>query len=167
NATAADYPRDRCLDQLFEEQADRTPDAVAVLYEGHSWSYRELDERANRLAHHLRSLGAGPGGLVAVCMNRSAEMVVAVMGVLKAGAAYVPLDPAYPKERLSFLLRDTGTVALVTQVRRIGQLPEVTVPVVCLDADWPTIALHPADRLDRPSSAEDVAYGIYTSGSTG
>ena len=146
---------------------DRTPDAVAVVHEGQAWTYRELDERANRLAHHLRGLGAGPGNLVGVCMNRSAEMVAAVLGILKAGAGYVPLDPAYPKERLAFLLRDTEAVALVTQVRRIGQLPEIAVPVVCIDADWPTIGLHPADRPERPDTAEDVAYVIYTSGSTG
>src|SRR5205085_9042375 len=156
-----DFPRDRRLEQLFEEQVDRTPDAVAVIHEGQSWSYRELDERANRLARHLRGLGAGPATLVGVCMNRSAEMVAAVLAILKAGAAYVPLDPAYPKERLAFLLRDTDAVALVTQVRRIGQLPEVAVPVVCIDADWPTIAMHPADRPDRPSTAEDIAYVIY------
>ena len=139
--TAGDYPRDRCLDQLFEEQVDRTPHAVAIIHEGQSWTYRELDERANRLARHLRGLGAKPGTLVGVCMNRSAEMVAAVLAVLKAGAAYVPLDPAYPKERLAFLLRDTEAIALVTQVRRIDQLPEVSIPVVCIDADWPTVAL--------------------------
>jgi amino acid adenylation domain-containing protein len=167
NATAGDYPHDRRLEQLVEAQVDRTPDAVAVIHEKQSWSYRELDERADRLARHLRGLGAGPGTLVAVCMNRSAEMVVAVLGILKAGAAYVPLDPAYPKERLAFLLRDTAAVALVTQVRRIAQLPEVTIPVICIDADWATIALHPAERPERKSTAEEMAYVIYTSGSTG
>ncbi len=167
NATAGDFPCDRCLDQLVEAQVDRTPDAIAIIHEGQPWTYRELDERANRLAHHLRGLGAGPGSLVGVCMNRSAEMVAAVLGILKAGAGYVPLDPAYPKERLAFLLRDTDAVALVTQVRRIGQLPEITVPVVCIDADWPTIGLHIPDRPERRSTAEDVAYVIYTSGSTG
>ena len=182
NDTAGDYPRDRRLEQLVDEQVDRTPDAVAVIHEGQAWTYRELDERANRLAHHLRGLGAKPGTLVGVCMNRSAEMVAAVLGILKAGAAYVPLDPAYPKERLAFLLRDTEAVALVTQVRRIGQLPEMSVPVVCIDADWPTIGLHSVERPDKKVSgtfsaaekvpdtflsAEDVAYIIYTSGSTG
>ena len=94
-------------------------------------------------------------------------MVAAVLGILKAGAGYVPLDPAYPKERLGFLLGDTEAVALVTQVRRIGQLPEIAVPVVCIDADWPTIGLHVPDRPERRNTAEDVAYVIYTSGSTG
>jgi amino acid adenylation domain-containing protein len=167
NATAGDYPHDRRLEQLVEEQVDRSPDAVAVVYEGQVWTYRELDARANRLAHHLRGLGAGPGNLIGVCMNRSAEMVAAVLGILKTGAGYVPLDPAYPKERLAFLLRDTEAVALVTQVRRIEQLPEIAIPVVCIDADWPTISLHPADSIDRAATAEDVAYVIYTSGSTG
>jgi amino acid adenylation domain-containing protein len=167
NSTAGDYPRDRCLDQLFEEQAERTPDAIAVIHEGHAWTYGELDERANRLARHLRGLGAGPGRLVGVCMNRSAEMVAAVLGVLKAGAAYVPLDPAYPKERLTFLLQDTAAIALVTQVRRIDQLPEISIPVVCIDADWPTVALYSPERLERRTTADDLAYVIYTSGSTG
>ena len=167
NATAGEYPRGQRLDRLIEAQVDRTPAAVAVIYEGQAWSYRDLDERANRLSHHLRGLGAGPGSLVGVCMNRSAEMVAAVLAILKTGAGYVPLDPAYPKDRLVFLIRDTGAVALVTQVRRIGQLPELTLPVVCIDADWPTIGLHPTDRPDRRGSAEDTAYVIYTSGSTG
>ena len=167
NATAAAYPRDRRLEQLVEEQVERTPDAVAVVHDGQAWTYRELDERANRLAHHLRELRAGPGSLIGVCMNRSAEMVAAVLGILKAGAAYVPLDPAYPKERLAFLLRDTQAIALVTQVRRIGQLPDMSVPVVCIDADWPTIAMHPSNRPNRTFTAENAAYVIYTSGSTG
>ena len=180
NDTVGDYPRDRRLEQLVEEQVDRTPDAVAVVHEGRSWTFRELDERANRLARHLRGLGIGPRSLVGVCMNRSAEMVAAVLGILKAGAAYVPFDPAYPKERLAFLLRDTEAAALVTQVRRLGQLPETNVPVVCIDADWPTMALHPTTRLSEPealatdgvtvanaSGSDEIAYVIYTSGTTG
>jgi amino acid adenylation domain-containing protein len=167
NDTAGDYPRDRRLEQLFEEQVDRTPDGVAVVHDGQSWTYRELDERANRLARHLARLGAGPGKMVAVCMNRSADMLAAVLAILKSGAAYVPLDPAYPKERLSFLLGDTGAVAMLTQVRRIAQLPELAIPVVCIDADWPTIGLHMPERLPRKASAGEMAYVIYTSGSTG
>src|SRR5207248_9838430 len=110
NATAGDSPRDRCLHHLFEEQAARTPDAVAVVYDGTAWTYRQLDERANRLARQLQALGVGRDALVAVCLNRSAEMVAAVLGVFKANAAYVPLDPAYPTERLALLLADTGAV---------------------------------------------------------
>lgn len=176
NDTAADYPKDKRLEQLVEEQVERTPDAVAVIYEGQAWTFRELDDRANQLAHHLMGLGARRGDLVAVCMNRSAEMVVAVLAILKTGAAYVPLDPAYPKERLSFLLADTGAVALVTQIRRLDQLPDLQIPAVCIDADWPTIGLRPRTRPGVPAkfndtraakSADDLAYVIYTSGSTG
>ena len=171
NDTAGDFPRNRRLEQLVEEQVDRTPDAVAVVHEGRPWTYRELDERANRLARHLRSILPRvnhPGQImVAVCMNRSAEMVAAVLGILKSGAAYVPLDPACPKDRLAFLLGDVGAAALVTQVRRLDRLPETAIPVVCIDADWPMIALHPAERLGPANTSEDIAYVIYTSGSTG
>src|SRR5262249_7982371 len=106
NATQADYPRDQCIHQLFEAQGERTPEATAVIFEEEQLTYRELNRRANQLAHHLRALGVGPEVLVGICMERSVEMVVGLLGILKAGGAYVPLDPAYPKERLAFILKD-------------------------------------------------------------
>ncbi len=167
NDTTGDYPSQKCVHHLFEDWVARTPDAAAVIHEGVAWTYRELDARANCLAWHLRGLGIGPGRIVAVCMNRSADMVVAVLGILKAGAAYVPFDPAYPKERIAFILADTQAAALVTQVRRLERLPDVATPVVCIDADWPTVSLHSADRPPCEIGPEAMAYVIYTSGSTG
>ena len=123
NDTAADYPRDNCIHKLFEQQALRTPDAIAVVYGDDSLTYRQLDHRANHLAHHLRSIGVGSDGLVALCLERSHELVVAMLGILKAGGAYVPLDPEYPKERLAYLLNDSGAAVLVTARRWIDQLP--------------------------------------------
>ena len=104
NDTARDYPRDRCVHQLFEEQAARTPDAVAVVFEDRQLTYRELNAQANQLARHLRTLGVGPEMPVGMCVERSLEMVVGMLGILKAGGAYVPLDPAYPRERLALML---------------------------------------------------------------
>ncbi|HEU0300178.1 MAG TPA: AMP-binding protein, partial [Longimicrobium sp.] len=115
NRTEAPYPRGLCIHDLFAAQAARTPDAEAVLHEDASLTYAELDERANRIARHLRRLGVGPEARVGICLERGTEMVAAMLGVLKAGGAYVPLDPAYPAERLAFTLRDAGVAALVTQ----------------------------------------------------
>src|SRR5204862_7187104 len=128
NQTEREYPRNKCIHQLFEEQVERTPEAVAVVFEGKSLTYRELNLRANQLAHHLRTLGVGPDVLVGLCVERSLEMVVALLGILKAGAAYVPLDPASPKERLAFMLQDAHPQLLLTQQRLLPQLPEVAQP---------------------------------------
>src|SRR5258706_4844709 len=108
NDTATDYPRDRCIHELFEAQVARTPEAVAVVFEGQQLSYGELNARANQLAHHLIGLGAGPEVLVGVCMERSLELIVGLLGILKAGAAYVPLDPGYPSKRFELMLRNTS-----------------------------------------------------------
>ena len=115
NDTAADYPKDKCIHQLFEEQVERTPDAIALEFEDKQITYRELNRRANQLAHYLISLGIGPEKLVGICVERSIEMVVGLLGILKAGGAYVPLDPAYPKERLRFMLEDSQVSVLLTQ----------------------------------------------------
>ena len=104
NDTQADYPQDRCIHQLFTDQAQRTPYATAVVFEEQSLSYRDLDDRSNQLAHHLRRLGVGPEVLVGICVERSLEMVIGLLGILKAGGAYVPLDPDYPKDRIAFML---------------------------------------------------------------
>jgi amino acid adenylation domain-containing protein len=167
NDTAVPYPHDRCVHELFEEQVDRTPDAVALVFEEQRLTYRELDERSNQLAHHLRSLGVGPDVLVDVFMERSIEMVVALYGVLKAGGAYVPVDPDYPAERVAFMVHDSGAEVMLTQQHLIERLPEHPTHLVRLDADWPTIARHSKERFEGAATPEHLAYVIYTSGSTG
>ncbi len=122
NQTAVAYPKDRCVHELIEEQAELAPEAVAVVFEDAQLTYRQLNERANQLAHHLQELGVGPDTLVAICVERSLEMVVGLLGILKAGGAYLPLDPSYPKERLAFMLRDSGTPLLLTHQRLRDQL---------------------------------------------
>jgi amino acid adenylation domain-containing protein len=162
NRTERGYPRNQCVHQLFEEQVQRTPDAVAVVFEGNTLSYRELDARANQLAHHLRSLGVGPDVLVGLCVERSLEMVVALLGILKAGGAYVPLDPRYPKERIEFILQDAAAPVLVTQ-RSLG-FGQGVAHRVYLDEAIPQSAARPVDVQTTPAN---LAYVIYTSGSTG
>ena len=115
NDTQAEYPRDKCLHQLFQEQAERTPDKIAVVFEGAHLTYAQLNARANQLAHHLQARGVGPDVPVAICVARCPEMMVGLLGILKAGGAYVPLDPAYPKERLAFMLEDARAPVLLTQ----------------------------------------------------
>jgi amino acid adenylation domain-containing protein len=156
-----------CLHERFEEQVRRTPDAVAVRYEQETLSYGELNARANRLAHRLRALGAAPDALVALCLDRSLELVVAVLAVLKAGGAYVPLDPEYPAERLAFVMRDSGAGVLVTREGLLERFEEVPAAVVCVDRD--RSLLERESEIDPPSAAgpENLAYVIYTSGSTG
>jgi amino acid adenylation domain-containing protein len=167
NDTAREYPRDRCVHQLVEEQVQRSPQAVAVVFGEQRLTYRQLDERANRLAHRLRQLGVGPEVLVAVCLERSLELVVGLLGILKAGGAYVPLDPGYPAQRLAFMLQDTAAPVLLTQRRLLGQLPQYAGRVLCLDRDWGEIEKQPANAPENLAGPQNLAYVIYTSGSTG
>ncbi len=167
NDTAGDYPRDRCVHQLFEAQAARTPEAVAVVCQDRHLTYAELNARANQLAHHLIVLGVGPGVLVGLCLDRSLEMVVGVLGILKAGAAYVPLDPSYPAARLAFMLTETSAPVLVTQQALLPHLPHYAGRRLCLDGDAPSIAAQPDTDPPCRTTAEGLAYVIYTSGSTG
>jgi len=153
--------------QLFESQVEQTPDAVAVVFEEEQLTYQELNHRANQLAHHLRHLGVGPEVLVGICVERSLEMVTSILGILKAGAAYVPLDPAYPKERLAFMLEDAQTPVLLTQKRLVPVVPEHSAKVVCLDTDWDAIALESEENPVSGATPNNLAYVIYTSGSTG
>ena len=142
NDTAHPVP-DATLPELFAAQAARTPDAIAVVFEDTALTYAELDARANQLAHHLQGLGVGPEVVVGLCVERSLEMVVALLGILKAGGAYLPLDPGYPAERLAFMLADAGAPVLVTQTALRDRLPAAHDRIVCLDADGPAIARHP------------------------
>jgi non-ribosomal peptide synthetase component F len=164
---AATYPVDVRVHERFEQQAARTPDATALVYEDQRLSYAELNARANRLAHHLRERGVGPEVLVGLCVERSLEQVVAILGVLKAGGAYVPLDPGYPKQRLSFILDDSRTPILLTQSHLAGDLPDEGGEVVCLDTDAAAIGQQPETNPAPVGTTGDTAYVIYTSGSTG
>jgi natural product biosynthesis luciferase-like monooxygenase protein len=156
-----------CVHTQIEAQAARTPDAVAVVFEDGQLSYRELDERANQLAHHLRGLGAGPDTLVALCCDRSLEMLVAILGIHKAGAAYVPMDPTYPADRIAFMLEDAQAQILVTQETVLGELPETRAHLVCIDRDWVAISALPVTPVVSGVTPFNLAYTIYTSGSTG
>ncbi|MEK7325169.1 MAG: amino acid adenylation domain-containing protein, partial [Chloroflexota bacterium] len=167
NATAADYPGDACIHHLFEEQVERTPESVAVVYEDRSLTYRELNRQANQLAHHLQTLGVGPDVIVGLSVERSLEMMVGLMAILNAGGAYLPLDPSYPKERLAFMLEDSQAPILLTQRRFAAQLPVEGVKVVCLDSDWPVPSPPEASNLQSLATPDNLAYLIYTSGSTG
>ena len=166
NDTAADYPKDFCIHELFEAQVERTPDAIAVQFEGKRLTYRELNSRANQLAHHLQSLGIGPEKLVGICVERSLEMIVGLLGILKTDGAYLPLDPAYPRERLGFMLNDAQISVLLTQKPLVRQLSRAYLSVVCLD-DLTFFDQEKKGNLARVTDADSAAYVIYTSGSTG
>ncbi|HEY4387293.1 MAG TPA: amino acid adenylation domain-containing protein, partial [Ktedonobacteraceae bacterium] len=167
NTTTTDYPKDKCIHQLFEEQVERTPEAIALVFADEQLSYRELNRRANQLAHYLRGLGVGPEVLVGICVERSVEMVVGLLGILKAGGAYLPLDPAYPPERLSSMLKDAAVGVLLTQKQLVTELPEHSAKVVCLDADWAIIGKEHEENPVSGALTDSLAYVIYTSGSTG
>jgi len=167
NATQTDYPKDMCIHQWFEQQVERTPSAVAVVFEDQHLTYQELNARANQVAHHLQSLGVGQEALVGICVERSLELLVGVLGILKAGGAYVPLDPSYPPERLAFILQDAAISVLMTQASLQESLPPTTAQVVCLDSHWPQIAKQNRDNLVAQIQPDNLAYVIYTSGSTG
>lgn len=163
-------PRDSCIHELFEQQAERTPDATALLFENRELSYGELNRRANQLAHYLRSQGVGPETLVAICLERSLEMVIALLGVLKAGGAYVPLDSDYPRERLSLMLSDMRATVLLTAIELMDRLPDEPdrcAQVICVDAMGERIAQESEENPRSNLAADNLAYVIYTSGSTG
>jgi amino acid adenylation domain-containing protein/non-ribosomal peptide synthase protein (TIGR01720 family) len=167
NETAREYPRDVCVHTLFEQQVKQVPGAIAIVDGEKTWTYRELDRRANIFANRLRQLGAGRNSLVAICMERSAQMIAAMLAVLKSGAAYVPLDPEYPRARLGFMLADTEARVLMTERRFAERLPKHSTQVMYLDGAEEWID----DEAGCPGSPEltasDLAYVMYTSGSTG
>jgi len=172
NDTRVNCPKDLCVHHFFEAQVWRAPDAVAVVFEEEQWTYRELNRRANQLAHYLRTLGVGPEVLVGICARRSLDMVVGLLGVLKAGGAYLPLDVDDPPERLAFMLEDARASVLLTQRGVVERLPACEARIICLDSEWEEIACqsHAASVTYNPESGvtvENLAYVIYTSGSTG
>nr|WP_306415012.1 MULTISPECIES: non-ribosomal peptide synthetase [unclassified Calothrix] len=167
NNTQADYPKEQSIHQLFENQVEHTPDAIAVVFKEQQLTYRELNNQANQLAHYLQTLGVKPEVVVGVCVDRSLEMVIGLLGILKAGGAYLPLDPAYPQERLNFMLCDAQVSVLLTQEKLVTQLPEYGARVVKLDTDWGLIAQESEINLVSKITDHNLAFVIYTSGSTG
>jgi amino acid adenylation domain-containing protein len=168
NETTTDYPRDKCVHELFELQVERTPHAIAVIGGNHQLTFRELNERANQVSHYLQSSGAGLESPIGIMIERSVEMVVGLLGILKAGGAYVPLDPEYPRERLAFMLEDAGVRHLLTHEHLLPQLPEQHgARLICIDSDWPAISQERTRNATSAATPENLAYVIYTSGSTG
>lgn len=167
NQTHADYPQNVSLDQLFEQQVERSPDALALISQTEQLTYRQLNQRINQLAHYLQKQGVTKETLVAICLERLVEMVVGIIAILKAGGAYIPLDPNYPVERLGFILSDSQTSLLITQQEILEKLPASSAKIVCLDIHKNEIAQESQENPVSISSADNLAYIIYTSGSTG
>jgi len=170
NPREAPHAEDSVIHGLFEKQVERTPEATAVVYEGQSLTYNELNGRANQLAQHLRDRGVGPDQLVGICLERGLDLVVGLLGILKAGAAYVPMDPAYPAERLAHILTDASPTVLLTQMGLREKFSDTAAEVIALDRDWDVIAQQPRNNLDLVTldvRSHHLAYVIYTSGSTG
>jgi amino acid adenylation domain-containing protein len=168
NDTKVDYPQDKLIHQIFESQVERSPDSIAVVFEGERLTYKELNQRANQLARYLKSLGVGPETLVGIAVERSLEMVIGLYGILKAGGAYVPLDPSYPAERVAQMIEDAGVPVIITQAKLLDRLPPRKAMVICLDKDWDELIA--GQSMDNPScevTLDNLAYTIYTSGSTG
>ncbi|MBD0308416.1 MAG: amino acid adenylation domain-containing protein, partial [Microcoleus sp. T1-bin1] len=163
NQTQKDYPKNKCVHQLFEEQAERNPDSIAVVFESEQITYRELNDRANQLAHHLQNLGVEPEVVVGICLDRSLETIVGMLGVLKAGGAYLPIAPTTPIKRKALMLEDARVQVLITQQRLAESLPKSQVNIVCIDTEIPTVSASYTAR----ASSDNLAYVIYTSGSTG
>ncbi|MFK0731312.1 MAG: amino acid adenylation domain-containing protein, partial [Gloeotrichia echinulata HAB0833] len=167
NDTVIEYPTDKCIHQLFELQVEKTPDAVAVVFDDEELTYAQLNSRANTIAHHLQSQGVRPDVLVGLCVERSPLMVVGLLGILKAGGTYLPLDPAYPSERLHFMITDAQVTLLLTQRNLEDLLFQQTAPIVCLDKDLHLTTEHSLTNPVSQVTPEHLAYVIYTSGSTG
>ncbi|MDD5272275.1 MAG: amino acid adenylation domain-containing protein [Methylovulum sp.] len=167
NATTTAYPHNQCVHQLFETQAAKTPEAIALVFEGQQLSYQELNTKANQLAHYLASLTGKPDLLIGVCLPRSPAMIITVLAILKAGGGYVPLDPAYPKERLKCMLADANVPVLITHTGQRDSLPETDALIVCADTLEETLNAFGTDNPAAIATPENLAYVLYTSGSTG
>src|SRR6266516_4584723 len=155
NGTASEYPADKCIHELFEEQVERAPDSVAVVFEGQRLTYSELNRRANRLAHYLRKLGVGPEVLVGICVERSFEMIVGLLAILKAGGAYLPLDPTYPKERLSLMIKGGGVRVVLIQEHLREKLSVCCAVTIALDGEWEAIAHESKENPTSGTAAEN------------
>jgi len=167
NRTSTDYPRNNSIHRIFEQQVIQTPDSIALIAGKHNLTYAEINEKANQLAHYLIRAGIRPGARVALCADRSAEVIVSLLAILKTGAAYVPIDPSYPAQRLIYLISDSAAKILLTRSTIADKLPQLDTNVLLLDQEWPTIALESSSNLSHDGHAEDLAYVMYTSGSTG
>ena len=167
NQAAVEYPKESCIHHLFEQHAVKTPQSIAAELVEQRLTYGELNQQANQVAHYLAKLGVGPNVRVGVCMERSPELLAALLGVLKAGGAYVPLDPAYPQERLAYMLEDSGASILISQSVVLPNVPQNNAAVLALDAERGRIAQEPHHRPQVEISPKNLAYIIYTSGSTG
>ncbi len=167
NNTQIDFPTNKCFQQLFVEQVQRTPDNIAAVYENQQFTYQELNHRANQLAHYLQQLGVKPDLMVGICVERSLFMLIALLGILKAGGAYVPIDPNYPLERKTFILKDSQMPVLLTQQHLMADLVTNEIKVIYLDSDWETINQQKIDNPITTTTTLNLAYVIYTSGSTG
>ncbi|HEY9809170.1 MAG TPA: amino acid adenylation domain-containing protein [Halomicronema sp.] len=167
NNLSADYPKDKCLHQLIEEQVERTPEAIAVKFNDQSLTYRQLNNQANQLAHYLQKLGIGPEIRVGVCADRSLEIVIAFIAIFKAGGVYVPLDPTYPKDRLAYMIEDSNVPVLLTQTSLISQLPTTNSQLICLDELQDIISPESQENLITTTTPSNAAYLLYTSGTTG
>ncbi|WDD36951.1 amino acid adenylation domain-containing protein (plasmid) [Nostoc sp. UHCC 0926] len=167
NQTQIDYPTDKCIHELFEEQVEKAPNNIAVVFEDQQLTYAELNCKANQLAHYLQTLGVKPEVVVGLCVERSLEMIIGLLGILKAGGAYLPLEPALPKEGLAFRLQDAQVSLLLTQQQLVDDLPTNAAQVICLDNDWDAIAQHKDGNPTSETTVENLVYVLYTSGSTG
>ncbi|MBD2452351.1 amino acid adenylation domain-containing protein [Nostoc sp. FACHB-152] len=166
NQTQSDFPQE-CIHKLFEAQVARTPNAIAIEFAGQHLTYQELNQQANQVANYLQTLGVKPDVLVGICIERSLQMVIALLGILKAGGAYVPLDPAYPQERLTFMLNNSQASLLLAQQNLIEKLPRHDIRIVDINFEWEVIAQNPTTNLQSKVTLDNLAYVIYTSGSTG
>ncbi|MBN3896548.1 MAG: amino acid adenylation domain-containing protein [Nostoc sp. NOS(2021)] len=175
NDTKRDYSENKCFHQLFEAQVEKTPDAIALnarsanalVFGDEELSYKELNIRSNQLAHYLQKIGVETESLVGICVEKSLEMIIALLGILKAGGAYLPLDPSLPQERLNFMLEDAQVSVLLTQEKLLKHFENFSNPIICIDEDWATITQHSQENPTNCVTSDNLAYVIYTSGSTG
>ncbi|GFE67457.1 non-ribosomal peptide synthetase [Chroococcus sp. FPU101] len=167
NNTHTEYPQELCFHQLFEQQVKKTPDAIAVVFEQETLTYRELNEKANQLAQYLLNLGVKSESIIGIYLERSLLMVITLLGILKSGSVYVPLDPTYPRERITFMLEDSGCSIILTQQKFVTTLPNHSAAIICLDSDWEEIIKQSHCHLFHQIESDNLAYIIYTSGSTG
>ncbi|MEH2233861.1 MAG: amino acid adenylation domain-containing protein [Nostoc sp.] len=167
NNTQADYPQDKCIHQLFEEKVQQYPDSIAVNFANEQLTYQELNTRSNKLAHHLQKIGVCSEVLVGICISQSIEMIVGLLGILKTGGTYVPLDSSYPQERLNFMLEDAQVSVLLTQENLLKHFEGFSKPIISIDKDWEIITQEKQDNPESDLNSDSLAYVIYTSGSTG